>query len=175
MISMSKIKEYTFGAHVMVNHMYDDMSYSYHLKQVALVALQFIELIPEEFRNEVIAAAYGHDLIEDTRETYNDVVKAMQSRLAGDIIYAVSNDKGKTRAERAGPRYYKGIREQVFASFIKMCDRIANATYSKTSGSSMHSKYLAENKHFIASVMTDEQRIEYKDMIKHLEGIFNEN
>ena len=55
-------------------------------------------------------ASFGHDLIEDTRVSYNDV-KTELGQEAADIIYAVTNDKGKNRKERAGVNYYRGIRE----------------------------------------------------------------
>jgi hypothetical protein len=48
---------------------------------------------------------------------------------AADIIYAVTNDKGKNRKERAGVKYYEGIRKTPGAVFVKLCDRIANVQY----------------------------------------------
>lgn len=90
----------------------------------------------------------GHDLIEDTRVSYNDV-KDHLGQEAADIIYAVSNEKGKTRKERANTTYYKGIRETPGATFVKLCDRIANVQYSKMTGSRMFEMYKKENSNFI--------------------------
>ena len=169
------IKEWAMNAHAIVNHEYDNMPYSYHLKAAADMGMKFIHHIPFIDRDSVIAALYCHDIIEDTRQSYNDLLIITKDTLSANIVFAVTNDKGKTRAERAGNKYYTGIRFQLYASFVKLCDRIANATYSKLSGSNMFKKYKKENEKFLAEVMTDAQRIEYKDMINHLEGIFNES
>ena len=40
-------------------------------------------------------ACWGHDLIEDTRVSYNDV-KGQLGEEAADIIYALTNEKVKT-------------------------------------------------------------------------------
>ena len=84
----------------------------------------------EKFAYEEIGiACWGHDLIEDTRVSYNDCVKAL-GEIPASIIYAVSNEKGKNRKERANDKYYAGIRETPGALFVKLCDRIANVQYS---------------------------------------------
>ena len=38
---------------------------------------------------------------------------------AAEIVYALTNDKGRTRKERAGEHYYAGIRETPYAPFVK--------------------------------------------------------
>ena len=75
--------------------------------------------------------AYYHDSIEDARLTYNDVIRIAkrwmddeQALIATEIVYALTNDKGRTRAERAGEKYYQGIRETAFAPFVKLSDRL---------------------------------------------------
>jgi hypothetical protein len=106
---------------------------------------------------------YYHDSIEDARLTYNDVMKTArgmlteeQAFLATEIVYALTNDKGRTRAERAGEKYYKGIRETPYAPFVKLCDRLANVTYScaGVDGSNIRMKevYKSEMPHFLASI-----------------------
>ena len=47
-----------------------------------------------------------------------------------EIVYALTNEKGRNRGERANDLYYQGIRQTKFASFIKMCDRLANIQYT---------------------------------------------
>jgi hypothetical protein len=106
-------------------------------------------------------AAYYHDSIEDARLTYNDVtaiarkyMDAEQAYMAAEIVYALTNDKGRTRSERAGDKYYEGIRNTRYASFLKMCDRLANLRYSTLFGikSRMAEVYEREHPHFIASI-----------------------
>ena len=53
-----------------------------------------------------------------------------QAFMAAEIVYALTNDKGRTREERAGVKYYQGIRETPYAPFVKLADRLANITYS---------------------------------------------
>ena len=47
-----------------------------------------------------------------------------------EIVYALTNEKGRNRGERANDLYYQGIRQTKFASFIKMCDRLGNIQYT---------------------------------------------
>ena len=144
--------------HTKTNHWYDEyLPYEFHLRMVAQAAKDFINLIPDSndgestFRDNVMMAAYGHDLIEDTRVSYNDVKEVLGVR-AADIIYAVSNEKGKNRKERANDKYYEGIRNTPGAVFVKLADRIANVQYSKMTKSRMFEMYKKENDHFINSL-----------------------
>lgn len=141
--------EWIFEHHRSTNHKYDDyLPYEFHLNMVARVAKDFLHLISWDARESVELAAYGHDLIEDTRVSYNDVVEVLGIDVA-KIIYAVTNEKGKTRKERANEKYYAGIREIPFATFVKLCDRIANVQYSKMTKSRMFEMYKKENDHFM--------------------------
>ncbi|MBR1412444.1 MAG: hypothetical protein IJ577_04880, partial [Prevotella sp.] len=71
-------------------------------------------------------------------------------------VYALTNEKGRTRAERAGEKYYQGIRETPYAPFVKLCDRLANITYSCSGvdGSNLRMKevYKSEMPHFLQSI-----------------------
>lgn len=110
---------------------------------------------PELLTNEIISrAVFFHDVEEDCRMTYNDI-KAIIGETAADIVHAVTNHKGKTRKERANADYYEEIRETPGASFVKMCDRIANVRFSRLMGSTMFSKYQEENQHFMKMVDAD--------------------
>ncbi len=136
--------------HSSTNHMYDTyLPYEFHLRMVAHVAKENIHHINagELIKESVILAAWGHDLIEDTRVSYNDV-KDKLGYNAAEIIYAVSNEKGKNRKERASEKYYEGIRNTPGAVFVKLCDRIANVQYSKMTGSRMFEMYKKENDNF---------------------------
>lgn len=159
---MAKIAEKAFQAHADCNHKYaDDLPYSFHLKMAAAVADQFKHLLSEEREHYIpelglqlsyydIAkkAVYFHDAIEDARMTYNDVRKLIGER-AADAVYAVTNEKGKNRAERANDKYYQGIRETPLATFVKLCDRIANVKYGQMVGSRMAEMYGKENPDFV--------------------------
>lgn len=149
-------KQWCFDQHRNTNHTYDGNPYELHLNMVFDVANKFINILPydDEFKEIILLSSLGHDLIEDTRVTYNDVKKALGERCA-DIIYAVSNEKGKNRKERANKKYYKGIKNTPGATFIKLCDRIANVQYSKSKKSRMYNLYIKENEKFIKSLYND--------------------
>ena len=87
--------------------------------------------------------------------TYNDIKKLI-GEFSTEIVHAVTNEKGKTREERANKTYYLNIRKVPMASFVKMCDRIANVRYSKLIGSRMYEKYKRENEHFMVGVDADQ-------------------
>lgn len=166
---ISQIRQYAFDVHANVNQHYDRVHpYGYHLQMVVDFTVKFLRdvcLDPEELP-AVIFGAYFHDSIEDARLTYNDVLRIAESFLfpkyalmATEIAYALTNEKGRTRAERADDRYYAGIRTTPYAPLVKMADRLANATYS-TSGSNVKNRamtevYARENPHFMEAVGAD--------------------
>ncbi|MBQ4388262.1 MAG: hypothetical protein II822_11760 [Prevotella sp.] len=164
--SIEVIGQSAHDLHQSVNQTYgDNLPYGYHLDMVVnnirdfghLVCVQEADVLPLFF------GGYYHDSIEDARLTYNDVMKTArhlltveQALMATEIVYALTNDKGRTRAERAGEKYYKGIRETPYAPFVKLCDRLANITYSCSGvdGDNLRMKevYKAEMPHFLTSI-----------------------
>jgi (p)ppGpp synthase/HD superfamily hydrolase len=174
-----KIK-WCIGQHERVNHFYDlYLPYSFHLRMVAQAAQDFIHLIPdsnngeESFRDSVILASYAHDILEDVHGiSYNDVKEALGFQ-AAEIVYAVTNEKGKSRKERANDKYYEGIRNTPGAVFVKLCDRIANVQYSKMTKSRMFEMYKKENDHFIDSLGGHPQH-ELHPMIGYLINLFKD-
>ena len=170
MEGLNKAAKFAIKVHdVEANQKYGEgLPYSYHLAQVRSVAYQFKHLIPEEFHEQVFAACWLHDTIEDARQTYNDIKKEFGEEVA-DIVYALTNEKGRNRKERANYKYYAGIRETRFAPFVKMCDRIANVKYSQSSGSKMFAMYHKENGEFLYNLAQ-----ENTEMGNYLSSIFNE-
>ena len=137
---IGEIRQIAHDLHQSVNETYgENLPYGFHLDMVAeglrdyghLVCAAEADILPLFF------GAYFHDSIEDARLSYNDVMhqaRALmnedQAFMATEIVYALTNDKGRNRAERAGERYYQGIRETPYAPFVKLADRLANITYS---------------------------------------------
>lgn len=163
-----KAAEYAILCHEQTNHTYDGWPYSLHLESVYEYALKYRHLIPKEDINDVLAACWCHDTIEDTRQTYNDVKKVTNTAVA-DIVYAVTNNKGKTRTERADATYYNEIKLQPYATFVKLCDRLANIEYSKRKESRMFEVYKNEHHHFV--LMTYD--IKYDEMFAEMESLLN--
>ena len=172
---IEQIRQSAHQLHDSVNQTYgDSLPYGYHLDMVVscirdfghLVCVREADVVPLFF------GGYYHDSIEDARLTYNDVMKVARSFLteeqalmATEIVYALTNDKGRTRAERAGEKYYQGIRTTPYAPFCKLCDRLANITFSCSTmdGSNQHMKevYKHEMPHFLQSInpRSDDQRL----------------
>ena len=148
--------------HDSVNQKYNaTLPYGYHLDMVARYAADYghevladaADLLP------LLFGAYFHDSIEDARLSYNDVTRRAAAFMAAEIVYALTNDKGRTRSERAGERYYAGIRATPYAPFVKLCDRAANTAFSARAadgGNSRMSKiYANEWPHFLAAIRVD--------------------
>ena len=171
---MDKKLEWIFEQHKNTNHFYDTyLPYEFHLRMVNVAGEEFIYLINEDFREHIKLALFGHDLIEDTRTSYNDV-KNNLGQEAADIIYAVSNEKGKTRKERANDKYYQGIRNTKGAIFVKLCDRIANVQYSKMTKSRMFETYKNENDNFLNQLGCFNDGFPYEPMVRMLMKLFED-
>lgn len=165
----SQIEHFRQSAHDLhqsVNQTYAGiLPYGFHLDMVVegVRNYGYLVCVREEDVLPLFFAAYYHDSIEDARLTYNDVLRLArnemtekQALMATEIVYALTNDKGRTRAERAGEKYYQGIRETPYAPFVKLCDRLANITYSCTGegnkGTRMKEVYKGEMPHFLPAI-----------------------
>lgn len=167
--TIEEIKEAAHKVHEAVNQHYDKTHpYSLHLDAVANITLKNAaeactatsDILP------LVFGAYFHDSIEDARLTYNDVkeialrwLNEEQSHMAAEIVYALTNEKGRNRSERANDRYYAGIRSTPYAPLCKMADRLANVSYSVENRSNdnqrMNNVYAEENARFIKSIVME--------------------
>ena len=161
-------KHFSVNCHISTNHFYDGLPYEFHLNMVTETAKKFISLIPSADHDVVLASCWAHDTIEDTRVTYNDVKSQLGVEVA-EIVYALTNEKGKNRKERANDKYYAGIRAVPYATFVKMCDRIANVEYSKNQSSSMFEKYKEEFKEFESQLYNNQ----YHEMFEYLYSLLH--
>ncbi len=139
--------EYAADCHIGTNQKYDNHSYTIHLKMVYDFGCKFAHLLHNEEIEFTLAACWTHDTIEDTRQTYNDVKKRCGYEVA-EIVYALTNEKGRTREERANDKYYNGIRALETATYVKLCDRLANFSYSVAHNQRMAEIYRNELPHF---------------------------
>ncbi len=167
----------------------DNLPYSFHLKCVEAQGDKFKYLIEHfEYGNQnnrfasgftshelIQLALTSHDIIEDGRLTYNDVKdlgkeylhNSIGGEMLADIVYYVTDEKGKNRGERKNEKYYKELKENKLAVFVKLSDLSANTLYSKLMGSSMYDKYKKEFPKFKEMVYLEE----YKDFFDYLENI----
>lgn len=116
---------------------YGDKPYMSHLEDVVRTLKQF------GVKNEdVLAAGFLHDAIEDTDMNYNDIRRATNESVA-EIVFAVTDELGRNRAERARNTYPK-IRGYPQATAVKLADRIANVSNGHIERSGMVAKYMEE-------------------------------
>ena len=165
------IRQSAHELHQSVNQTYgDNLPYGFHLDMVveAISSYGYLVCACEDDILPLFFGGYYHDSIEDARLTYNDVMNEArkflteeQALMATEIVYALTNEKGRTRLERAGENYYKGIRETPYAPFVKLCDRLANVTDSCSvaggGDSRMKMVYRSEMHHFLASIHSDSE------------------
>lgn len=178
---VEKAKRHAIKAHKDVNHKYDIHDYDYHLEMAVNFGYMFIHLIPEEDREDVISAIWHHDTVEDCGLTFNDLKKVTNHRIAL-LAYACTNEKGKTRAERANNKYYRGIKYTKYATFVKLCDRMANMHHSHTTKSRMLEMYRKEHDHFKRKLQPNfltklyfkhiKKEPDYTEMWNYLETIY---
>lgn len=161
---------YAVSVHQEVNETYDGVPYSLHLAMAAHFADRFSYLLPPEERADTLAAVWLHDIIEDCRRSYNDLKEAFTEKVA-ELVFAVTNDRGRTRQERAGENYYRGIVATPYATYVKLCDRLANVQYSVTMGDErMVGVYRAELDAFLEH-LSPAQETDYTPMKQALRDI----
>ena len=189
--NIEEIRDRAHMLHDSVNQHYDKKHpYGFHLDMVADSVFKYGHLVCQSPADvlPVFFAAFYHDSIEDARLTYNDVTKAArlfmgdeQAYIAAEMVYALTNEKGRTRAERANDRYYEGIRETPYAPFLKLADRLANITYSCTHGNQsnkhMRQIYRDELPHFLEAInphCSDPRRALPQEMIDRIYEVLKE-
>ncbi|MCF0196626.1 MAG: hypothetical protein HUK03_05255 [Bacteroidaceae bacterium] len=190
-LAIAEIRESAWQLHASVGQTYDNTHpYGYHLSMVADAAVRFGHVVMADESDElpVVFAAYYHDSIEDARLSYNDVLKTAlrymtrpQAISAAEVVYALTNEKGRTREERAGARYYAGIRQVPYAPFVKLCDRLANMTYSardtNDANNHMLDVYAHEWPHFLESINAHNDDIRFAlptEMIREVELLLHD-
>lgn len=173
------------------NQKYDgNLPYSFHLNLVAKQVQKFDYIFKDEIisnpdnyrsigikiKDLVLLAAWGHDLIEDARTTYNDIVKLgnclnnyKAATLLADIIYSCTELRGRNRSERHGPEYIQGLKDCRLGLFVKLCDISANIGYGLLTNSSMCDKYKSEFPKLKDQLYTDE----FKPLWDYIEKLLN--
>ena len=124
--------------HENVNHTYDGYNYVLHLDAVEAVHqefkdeldfnIEFTSNVSEAGKYTIIdkkitAACYLHDTIEDTRTTFNDLLKlTLIDEDICNIVYALTNEKGRNREERANDNNMKKktIKIPIYGGVLKI-------------------------------------------------------
>ena len=163
----AEIREAAAKVHSDVNQFYDmDKPYVFHLDQVYENVLKYGDVVCSSTSDVpvLVFGAYFHDAIEDARLTYNDIIK--EAKYLGiqpdscthcaEVVYALTNEKGRSRAERENDKYFDGLRQVRLAPFLKCCDRLANYKYASSVHSSLEKKYTQEMPDFLRRLDTSD-------------------
>jgi 5'(3')-deoxyribonucleotidase len=169
---VERARNYAIRCHTKTKHTYNGKPYEFHLEMVYNQALKYAHLVPIDKRNNFLAAAWVHDVIEDCRETYNDVAMATNGEVA-DLAYALTNEKGKNRIERANAKYFEGIRQVPNAVLLKVCDRLANLMYSIETSPSKTAMYISENESFVKHLNDGSCDSAFTDLMELCDGQTN--
>lgn len=166
---VTQMKLFATQKHVLDNHqLYGNvLPYTHHLAAVEQVLIRFGFESDEVLR----AAAWGHDVIEDTRGRQNEVKARDIEEMFGEdvalLVGAVTSEEGPNRKTRNALTYPKIRAAGERAVALKLADRIANVEYGGRA-SEMYKREHADFKHGI-NIETGDERV--LKMWRHLDGL----
>lgn len=118
---------------------YDNQSYvEGHLREVVNQLMQAGFADPD-----MIGAGWLHDVVEDTQITVEEVRAEFGDGVA-NLVWAVTNEPGKNRKERAFATYPKIRAAGTRAVVLKLCDRLVNGEVSLRTRSPLFQMYTRE-------------------------------
>lgn len=166
-------KDFAIKAHEGVNQKYMGVPYAFHLRMASNVANRYINGYPEDgYDQALVAAVWLHDTLEDCHNvSYNDLKKRFGVAVA-DLVYAVTDKKGRTRKER---KDFQSIRDTKGATFVKICDRLANVEAGIIFGGDMLDMYRKEQSEFNFELYPKESDEVVERMFYDLEQLLQES
>jgi guanosine-3',5'-bis(diphosphate) 3'-pyrophosphohydrolase len=105
-----------------------------HLLDVVLVLSEF----GYGDSHDLLAAAWLHDVVEDTNTTTKEIYEAFGNRI-GDLVDALTDGPGKTRLEMK-QKPYRMLPKVEGGVIVKLADRIANVRNSISENASRYIK-----------------------------------
>ena len=147
--SVLNAKKFALQAHQ--SQKYGDFPYERHLNDVFEVLNRFGFSIETEEGEQLLTAAWLHDVLEDTSVSLAEIQEVFGEKVAF-LVHTVTDEPGETRKERKEKTYPK-IKNHPLAVPLKLADRIANVEYSVR----------AQTHHFLASYHKEQEEFE-----KHL-------
>lgn len=141
-------QEFAISQHTRFGKPYDLM----HIPQV-------VSIVSEKTSDpDVIAAAWLHDVVEDTGVSIDEIRQMYGNRVA-QIVWDVTDEPGVNRAERKKNTLPKTA-QNPDAALIKLADRLANVTASQGDERRL-SMYRTEHPEFQSALQS---AAPYKDM-----------
>lgn len=118
-------------------------------------------------------ALWLHDTIEDCRISYNDI-KSRFSLEVAEIVFLVTEYRGRNRNERHSEVYYVDIANNDTALAVKVADLAANILYSKWSGDNRFDMYQKEYNSKIRPIMY-KHNPRFEQAFKFIDDLFNQS
>lgn len=143
-LTLALIENFASKCYNDANCLYDGRNYpDSHIKMVVDIVKEHIGIfkIVADYEN-TLGAAYCHDLIEDAKQTHSTIKKVCGLDVA-DITLAVTDVPAENRLMKHLLTMHKTVKDYR-AIVLKLCDILANASYSKKIGSSMYRIYVEE-------------------------------
>ena len=138
---------------------YGSRPYSYHLQKVVNIARFYSSLIPKEALEDVICAAYLHDILEDTLCTQDEILRALNPRILLIVKLLTKNNSNPEE-------YFNQVAQDDLAIFVKVCDRFANiACCIRDDNDEKLAKYKEQNPIFYRILLRENYRYLF-DQIK---------
>lgn len=123
---VNKAREFALKHHS--TQKYGAYPYEIHLGNVISILMRFGVFAVNQDNYNILAAAWLHDILEDTPVTLPELEGVFGKEIAY-TVYCVTDEEGQDRNERKAGMYKKLVTSQD-AIIIKLADRIANAEFS---------------------------------------------
>ena len=157
---ISRAKEFAIKHHEGQTH--GPRPFWHHLKDVVGVLKEFGIEDPE-----LTAAAWLHDVVEDTPVTVDDVTMEFGGRI-GSLVDALTDGDGETREEKKA-KPYRMLPEVAGGTTVKLADRIANVRFSKSQDADQYlTCYRREYEGFRTALLVRDQ---LNEMWNHLDTL----
>lgn len=127
---IKKIREFAIKCHDDAGCKYDKKSYSVHLDLVAKQVIRFRRIFLDENDYKIVlAAAYCHDLIEDTNISHSKIMVFTSSKTVADTVLNVTDVPTENRLMKHLLTMHKTVGDYN-SLLLKMFDILANSDYS---------------------------------------------
>lgn len=164
-------RKYANTHHNKIGQTYDGKEYDFHLNEVALVMRREKHHLPksvlvidaEAYKAIMADVSYLHDLIEDTKVSYEDILLWFGEE-AADIVSIVSDPKDPALSRKEKKAFmnerFSKLDETKFVEWgalvLKAIDRMVNMRYSLLTGNkNMIKMYYKEQLEFRKAVFRD--------------------
>jgi (p)ppGpp synthase/HD superfamily hydrolase len=138
---------------------YGEAPYFDHLQMVVNLVRIYSSLVPKDDLEDVICAAYLHDILEDTLCTQDEILRALNPRIL--LLVKLLTKNGSDPES-----YFNQVSQDDLAIFVKVCDRFANiACCIRDDNDDKIAKYKEQNPIFYRILLRENYRYLF-DQIK---------